>query len=153
MAIRPGKFIATVQSYGIAEKKETQKAPQVAITFGYDDNGTQQTITYYGSLSNDAAPYTIKNLITCGMKTDSIDSLCEPGAFTEKEVQIVIEADEYQGKTTMKVRYINEIGGAQFKALAKDAAKAQLGHFNSFIAATRKEMGVTQKAAGDDFDL
>lgn len=151
--VKPGTYKAAIKSYGIMEPKEAGKHPTVTITFEYEQAGLKEEITYFGAMSVKAAEYTMKNLLRCGFKYDDLSALCEPNAFDGREVEIAIGPEEYNGETKLKVKWINELGGAKFKALAKEQAKASLGEYTAYMKGLRAE-GVSQPGKKtDDFTL
>jgi len=119
MNITPGTYTAKVKSYqiGLHEKTGT---PIPKVQFEFADNvGETQTIVMHMYMTQQSnADITIKNLITLGLNGDVLD-LCgglqsgkHAALDTTKEVSIVIENENYDGKTTAKVKYINEVGDA-----------------------------------------
>lgn len=153
-----GTYKATILEYSVLEPKPG-KSPQVAVKFQINNESEltddKETIVYYGSLSPKALPYTLANLLRCGLKSDDLSTLCESDAFDGREIELVLENDTYEGKTRLKVQWINEIGGSKFKAIAKDQAKSMLSHLSGDVAAARHEMGIKTKPKEKvaDFDL
>lgn len=138
--IKPGKYIAKVVEYGIPETKEGA-SPSIALTFEFEVEGVRKQLTYYGYLTSAAAEYTLKNLITAGFKHDRPSMLCKPNAFIDKEVQIVVEHETYEGKTRAKIRWINELGAAKWKPLTPEVAAKNFDHFATYIRGLRAELG------------
>lgn len=149
--VKPGKYLARVVSYGIPEPKPG-KMPSVVLTFEFEEDGKKRQLTWFGSLSEKAIEHTAKSLIIAGMKSDMLSTLCEPGAFHEKDVSITVEHDTYEGKTRSRVKWINEPGSAQFKSLRPEVVNSQFGNLTGYMKATRKEMGYDGKhqAQADD---
>lgn len=131
--VNPGHYIATILSHAIGETRKGD--PQAVVTFAFEASGPQK-ITYYGSFSEKAMQYTIKNLITCGLKGNNPAGDLEIG----KQVEIVIdiEADE-NGKDRNKVKFINRIGETR-NAIPQDLAKAKLAALEGAVMAARQSM-------------
>jgi hypothetical protein len=95
---------------------------QIAIEFEYLDE--QGGITYYGPLSDAAFPYTMKAIRAAGFEGDDLSDLSSLTNETTPEVVLVIAPDTYNGKTTLKVKFINSAGGLAMKdALQGDDLK------------------------------
>lgn len=150
---KPGQYVAKIISYGIAEPKDATKKPEVRLTFEFDENGTNRQVNYKGFLTDAAAEYTIKNLITCGMKSDKLSSLTQPGAFENKEISITVEHEEYNGKTYARVKWINDLGGSKFKALTPEIAERSLDHFSAYVKGMRAEMGAPAPKPESDYTI
>lgn len=67
-----------------------------------------QKIIWYGYLTPAAMPRTVEALRTMGWTGNDLRNLSTIGA---NNVQIVIEGEEYQGKTYAKVKWVNSLGG------------------------------------------
>ncbi len=69
-------------------------------------------------------------------------------ALNGKEVQIVLDSEEYNGKTSIKVKYLNPIGGGSSGAISKasgDLRKKISSSLNTALRATAKP-GATKVA-------
>lgn len=143
--IKEGRYAARVVSYGIPEVDQG-KTPAVVLTFAFQEDGEHRELTWYGYLSEKAIDRTMKSLIIAGFNGDYLRNLCEPNAFEEKEVSIVVEHETYEGKTRAKIKWINEPGAGQFKSLHPEVVERQFGNLNSALRAARAELGRTRKA-------
>lgn len=132
--VEAGTYKATVFNHAISETKKGE--PQAVISFAFSDKNGPQKITYYGSFSEKARQYTIKNLITCGLKGNNPAGELEIG----KEVEIVIdiEVDE-SGKDRAKVKFINEPGMTR-NVIPQDMAKAKLSALEGAVMAARASL-------------
>jgi hypothetical protein len=129
--IQPGTYIATIASHGITETKAGN--PQVAVVFTFADANGPQKITYYGHFTEKAAQYTIKNLITCGLKGNNPAGDLEIG----KQIEIVIDSEtDENGRERAKVKYINEPGAVR-NILDQNLAKAKLASLEGAVMAAR----------------
>lgn len=144
---KPGRYTAKVVEYGVPQLEPNQK-PHIVLVFEYEETpGVKKRISAYRYLTGGAVEYTLKDLLTCGLKSNSVSSLTRPEAFWDKEVSIVLEDEEYQGKKRTKVKWINEVGGAKWANMQPMEADAQFAQYDNYIAAMRQEMG---KKSADD---
>ncbi len=85
---------------------------QIAIEFEFLDE--QGGITYYGPLTDNALQYTMKAVRAAGFQGDDLSDLSSLSGETP-EVMLVIGPEEYEGKVTRKVKFINSMGGLALK--------------------------------------
>jgi len=81
------------------------------ITDGPDKG---RAIGRYFYLTEAATPYSIESLRCTGATFPGGD-ITDPDGIGDVECQIVIEHDEYQGKTRAKIKYVNKLGGGGIK--------------------------------------
>lgn len=130
--VQPGTYLATLVAHSISEAKSGNLQAVLAFTFNTDSG--PQKITYYGSFSEKARQYTIKNLITCGLLGNNPAGDLEIGK--QVEVVIDIEVDE-QGKERNKVKFINQVGGTR-NVVPQDMAKAKLADLEGAVMSVRQ---------------
>lgn len=118
---------------------------QVAVELGILTPGADfNVITWYGFLSEKALERSIESLRYMGWKGDDISDI----QGLEDEVDLVIEDEEYQGKTTTRVRWVNKIGGVNLKApLTGDDAKSFGASLKDRIRALDAAKGVKKPTA------
>lgn len=133
--MKAGTYNAKVVSHAISETKAGD--PQATVTFSFEAEGTK-SITWYGSFKEAAAPITLKSLLVCGLKGNNPAGPLDIG----REVSIVIEADDYKGKSTLKVRWVNALGGVR-NVIPQDAAKAKLSALEGAVMAARQDLGLS----------
>lgn len=107
-----------------AELTESKNGkPQVRMSFKLDDGSR---FTHYASLSGGALQYTVEQMRTCGWDGRAFDDLSSFGQG--KAVVLVVDDEEYEGKTRAKVKFINEPGkrGAPVKGGMLDELNARL---------------------------
>jgi hypothetical protein len=151
--VKPGKYVAKVVDYGIPEI-QPGKIACVALTFEFKDDTSLRQLTWFGYLSDAAIGIAIKGMITAGLKSNDLLTLLGPEAFHDKEVQITVENEEYDGKTRARIKWINEISGSKWKNMEPTNARTLLSQFTNHVGAVRKEMGSSEFApAKDDFEL
>jgi hypothetical protein len=97
-------------------------SPQVGVAVEFLDIG--KTVTWYGNLSGGALEITIKALRIMGWKGTDLASLSVDDLVNE--FSSVYADEEYQGKVTRKIKYINGTGGVAMKNVADAAKKAQI---------------------------
>lgn len=91
------------------------KTPSVRLTFRNEEG---ETIDAYLYLSEKALERTEKSLRACGWVGDDVSELMRDGVGL-KEVELVVEDEEYQGKVRTKVKWINALR----KQMEADKAK------------------------------
>lgn len=129
MSIQPGTYTAKIVDYGV---KLTEKGqPNVTVKFSFNETNT---LIWSGGFYNErATEITLKALGVCGLATTDIAQLADGPASgmldTDKEVEIAIDHEEYNGRTYAKIKWINEVGGGGIKnRLTKgEAAQAFVG--------------------------
>lgn len=95
-----GRYKVTITEATVAPNNKGET--QARVTFATDRG---ETITWYGGMASDKAfGYTVKQLTNAGWTSDDF---ADVGMIAGAEVEIVVEDDEYQGKTRQRVKYIN----------------------------------------------
>ena len=100
-----GKYKARANNWGLC--KASTGTPQIGISFDLLDL-TGQTISYYGSLSDNALEFTVKALRACGWQGDDVSNL---QGLDANEVSLTVESEVYNGKSTLKVKWVNPPSG------------------------------------------
>ena len=154
--ISAGNKIAKATGIRLITTKEGAVAFEVA--FKFDENGVPQTLTWQGWLKNksggtDAMERTMSTLqdrLDYDFSQDTVKvpkgdpregMLANQGAINRnKEVQIVVEYEEYEGKQRPRIRWINEVGGGQFAGISAEQSN------NVFDAIGFKAMAEALKA-------
>jgi hypothetical protein len=144
------ELIPAGQYKAVAVQQDTDTGP-VWAQFGYaGQNSTPQVIVqfeiiehpemagkriyYFGFMSDKAVEYTLKNLRTCGFVGDDLSQvLTQP---INNIVQLTIEHQEYDGKTSARVAFINPpFAGIK---IAKPMVGADLARFAATLKAKLK---------------
>lgn len=140
--IKAGTYIATLTNYGI--KINNSGKPQIACAFQIIDNDEVFNLTWYGSFNEGKAQeMTIKTLMSV------FELMCEPSEIEsyldriasqgvesgllnqDKEYQLVVEHDTYEGKTRAKIKWVNNVGsGNKFEKLAQGEVKKLFSGLN-----------------------
>lgn len=87
-----------------------KKTPQVCVTFEVlRGPEAGQRISWFGYFTDKTADRTLESLRICGFVGEDMDRFWEQRP--ENEVQIIVEHEEFDGKTRAKVQWINNPGG------------------------------------------
>lgn len=139
-SVPAGIHIGKVRDYGITKSQAGN--PRIIIGFKIElPDGSNGSVYYNGGLETDKQrEFTIKALLACGLNGNlsTVDELVAfnqgagSGALNEdKDVEVVVEHEEYEGKTFARVKFVNEPGGSTIKnKLAKDDLVATMKGFN-----------------------
>jgi hypothetical protein len=130
-------------------------AIEIEFEFLEASSGTQERLCWRGWFPQDKPQHcekVMRTLVeTLGFNgNDSYDPatglLTDPNAFDwSRESQIVVESEEFEGKTRMGIAWVNKLGGGQFAACAPTVLKQELGAigFKALFLETKKKLGVT----------
>lgn len=118
---------------------------QVAVEFDILTEGMEgQHITWFGYFTDATFERTVEALRTCGWQGDDLSDLAGVDA---NEVDIVVEQEEYNGKVSAKVKWINKPGGMALKApMSTDQAKQFASEMKGRILSLRKGGGAKPAA-------
>jgi hypothetical protein len=117
---------------------------QIGVQFEFvEPAGTR--LTWYGYFTDAATERTVESLRHCGWRGDDLSVFAEgqplPEGF-DQEVELVVKHEEYQGKTSARIAFINGGGGLAMKeALTQDQASA-------FAKRMKSRIGAFDRAAG-----
>lgn len=105
-----GRYKAKAKEWGLGETNSGNI--QVGVLFELTEPGAEgQRIAWYGGFTEKGAPITFRALRTMGWVGSDVTELDAPAAaLNTNEVELVIEPETYEGKTTTKVKWVNEIG-------------------------------------------
>lgn len=152
MAMEPGKYIATVEDYGIGTSSE-KKTPYLNVKFKIKETG--MTVFWQQYLTSKTVDRLVDNLVETKLLqtkkfSDLADGVRGNGLSTLTEVEITVVNEEYDKdgeiKTSSKVQWVNTIGGGGMKnTLAKAEAITTLAGLNldATINASQVRTGVT----------
>ena len=153
-------YKARVVNYCIVTSKAGD--PMVAVVFRYTDtDNAQKDITWRGSLKNEKAQeITIDTLILLGFNGTELALLANGPVSnvldTNKDVEIVVGEEDFEGKTHTKVAYVNAVGGGGFKDKLDEAGavqKLQGLNLAATIMERRQKSGVKASSATPKKDL
>lgn len=148
--MQTGIFKSKVISSGVSTTKDG--SPKLAVVIRCFPNAENEddafTITWNGFLTEKAHARTLDSLKTMGylFQTDNMSDLAEGKGFDKNvEFEADIQEEIYEGKTQIKVKWINPIGGQANKfMLSKDEAVTKLEGLNigGMIANYRQNQGL-----------
>ena len=96
---------ATDGHLGYTSKGNEQVVVTFAITGGPHEG---QAVTWFGFFSDACFDRTIRSLRHCGWQGNDVSDLT---GIDTRDVDIVVEHNEYKGKITPRVSWVNQIGG------------------------------------------
>ncbi len=140
--LNEGRYTARAIEGGLGNANNGN--PQIAVRFQILDEGHDgQEITWFGSFSKNKGQgsktpleRTIESLRVCGWEGDDLSDLT---GIDANEVSLVIEHEEYEGKTQAKVKWVNRPGGLALKApMSVDSAKAFAAKMKGEVIAASK---------------
>lgn len=103
--IEKGTYLAKAWSQ-VQFGKNANNKPFVRVKFEIKDRGS---IIWDGFLTDDAAEKTLEQLENCGWNGKKLDSKLE--GMGSKQVELVVDHEEHEGKTYARVRWVNRPGG------------------------------------------
>lgn len=107
----PGRYTATIESAELGQS-EAKGTPYLSLLCKTAEG---EELTAYLYLSDAAFERTTKTLREVFGFDNNFETVV--AQVTGKECSIVVEAEEYEGKTRMRVKWINAVGGSSGKPL------------------------------------
>lgn len=107
----PGRYTATVQSAELGQSAE-KGTPFLALLCQTEQG---EDLTAFLYLSDAAFERTTKTLREVFGFDNDFETVVEQ--VTGKECSIVVEAEEYEGKERMRIKWVNPVGGGAGKPL------------------------------------
>lgn len=107
----PGRYTATIESAELGQS-EAKGTPFLSLLCKTAEG---EELTAYLYLSDAAFERTTKTLREVFAFDNNFETVV--AQVTGKECSIVVEAEEYEGKTRMRVKWINAVGGSSGKPL------------------------------------
>lgn len=134
----PGTYTARAVSAALGLTDSGKE--QIAIDFVVLDEGfAGQHITYYGYFTEKTEDRTLESLRYCGWRGDDLTDL---SGIDANEVRIECENDTYEGKTRLKVAWVNGMGGLALKTpMTPDQTRAFAARMKAKAAASRMKVG------------
>jgi hypothetical protein len=138
--IEPGTYRATATNEFNFQQAKTG-SQYLRLYFRLIDN-PEVTIGWSGFFTEKTQARTLEALRACGWRGDDLSQISFPGG---NEVLLVVEDEEYNGKTHSRVAFVNAIRGPSVKnAMAPQDVKAFAARMRGAIVAFDQ----AQKAAG-----
>lgn len=142
--IAPGTYRATAIRATLGESKTGKEF--VAVDFELDDGAATQ-IQWRGFFTEKTADRTFESLRACGWKGDDLGDITFPDG---NAVHLVIEDEEYEGKTHSRVQWVNAIRGPSVKGeMDANARKAFAAKMRGAIIAFDKKNPDAAPKGGD----
>lgn len=130
--IPPGQYIGAIEDYGISKSSKDQ--PQAFIKFKINKGEGEGfvNLTWFGGLSEKVpqgkekspAQWTVGTLLDCGFKGQEIEDLAFGPAGESiqlgKEMSVTVQDNEYEGKLTSRIQWVNVLGGGGPKKMSKE---------------------------------
>lgn len=129
------------------ESKGGTTGLEIGFEFIEPSTDTPERLNWVGWLSANAMENTMATLVNVlGYNgNDEVDEhgvLSDPKALAyDREVILVVEPEEYDGKTYMRVKWVNSLSGSAFQGVEKTVIKSkldQMGFRAAFLAAKQK---------------
>lgn len=167
MKLVPGKFPAKIKSHGVGKAQNKAIRAPVYVEFEVTDPTTGEigTIYWWGNMDDKKNPeskfhpyeISIKNLVTMGLKGTDPYSIAENAAGTLnvfKEYELELENNTFNGKTSIRVKYVNIPGAGGVKETLTAAEARQMAGFNfaSVVLAARQQSGIKEEPASSQAD-
>lgn len=140
--LAPGKYRGRPVSAALGLTSKGNE--QIAVTFELVDPPGER-VTWYGFFTEKTTDRTIQSLRYCGWTGNDLSVFVDgqelpPGV--DQEVDLVVEHNEYEGKVTARVAWVNSGGGMGLRnALSQDQAK-------SFAERMKRQIGALDKING-----
>lgn len=139
--IESGNYTARALRANLATKG-AKNTPLVAVTFSVPEHGT---IEWDGWLTEAAVDRTFEALRYCGWVGDDVRDL---SGIEANEVEIVVELEEFQGRTHPRVKWVNALGGrSSGSLLSPETAAAIAAGLKGKAIASRKAPGAAPRPA------
>lgn len=130
--MKVGKYIATVEQAGLVPDKSMN--PQPFIQFKTDEG----MMTWYGSLKSEGSQkMAVKAAVTAGFQGNDWDDFAKGKImFDGRKCQIEVVEETYQGKTKVKVKWVNPI--SSFESMSAAEVKAKVSSAALFAESKNK---------------
>lgn len=153
-----GRYLAKAigTTWGQSQKGKMQVAVTCEITQECAEKG--QTFSWIGTFSELATDMAVRALRAFGWEGDDLSDLFELDAagckrFLGREVELVIDEEEYEGKVHTKVKFVNEPGASRF-AFKVPVGQIDLRQFAASMKSSIRAIGnpgmIPSKKRDDD---
>lgn len=146
--IQAGDKIGVAVGARFVESKKGTMGMEVEFQFEEPSKGSKETLRWTGWLSENAIEKTMETLVDVleFNGDDTVDAnsiLTNPTALNyNKKVKLVVELEEYNGKSYPKIKWVNNVGGSSFVGVEPTVIKSKLDGLNfkaKFLAAKQKQ--------------
>lgn len=142
--IATGSYLAELigWEYGFTKNNHAQLALQFRLLDGPDQG---RTIPAYRNFADGAIEYTFEAMTALGWDGESVDN---PEGLGTKQVMLVINHEEYNGKWNAKVQYINSLARLNSKPMTQqDRSKFGVDMKGALLKYQREKLGKGAPAA------
>ncbi len=102
-----GNYTAKAMQWDLGSTKDGKE--QIAVQFEITEGEfAGHCLTWYGYFTEKTTARTLESLRYCGWSNDDISQMEGMGDYL---VQIVVEAEMYEGKMRDRIRWVNRLGG------------------------------------------
>lgn len=145
MEIGTWKAKAKAGALGMTSTNKEQVAVEFEVTEGPNIG---KRMTWFGFFTDNTTERTFESLRAAGWKGQDLSDLSDLSAADVPEVSLVLENDTYEGKTSVKIRWVNRLGGIPLKSqLDPNAAKAFAARMRGQVIAFDAKAGQPKPAA------
>ena len=154
-----GVFQGTIKDYGVSETKGGN--PQVFIKFGFEAEGAEKELTWYGSFVGGAKDITLKTLIYCGLAPQMFSQLINfrNGVASNmldlnKVLSLDVQEEPKQDRSGMRtvIQWVNDPNSSPAIKKIDEAKNAQyfgsMG-FDGDLVRLADELGVPMNNGGN----
>lgn len=142
-----GKYRARAIEWSQVTEHAKTGTEEIRVLFQVTDEGefNGHHITWRGYFSEQTAERTIESLRYLGWSGDDVTNI---QGLDANEVQIVVEHEEYQGKTQVKIAWVNRLASVYVGQPMSDAKKmAFKDRMKGLVMATRQTSGAARQPA------
>jgi hypothetical protein len=144
--ITEGDKIATPKVARFIKSKKGTLGIEVRFNFVEPSTGTPEYLNWTSWLSEGAIEYTMETLVSVlgyngSEATDADGVLTDPNALNWKqEVKLVVAMEEFEGKSSPRIKYVNKVGGSGFAGVEPESVKSDLAavDFKAHFLAIKK---------------
>ena len=159
MSLQPGKFYARAVPESVQFGRATTGTEQIAITFRILDGAVQgaetgDEITWIGALGNEKSlEITAKALRACGCE-DPGELEGDTSCVARNVVELDVQSELYQGKPSLRVKWVNTPRRFAFKQALDAGSKASaLSRLKGYAIRDAQASGGSARPTGHVDDL
>lgn len=157
--IQAGDKIGVAVGARFVESKKGTMGMEVEFNFEEPSKGSMETLRWTGWLSENAIEKTMETLVDVleFNGDDSVDEnsvLKNPTALNyNKKVKLVVELEDYNGKSYPKIKWVNNVSGSSFVGVEPTIVKSKLDNLGfkaKFLAAKQKSGSVATPVSTEE---
>lgn len=145
-----GTYIGHAVS-GVLSESENKQTPQIVVDFELTTAEVAgRRMPWYGFLTKKTAERTFEALRYSGWKGTDIDAPLDFGGVNAPDVELVVDHEEWEGKTRARIQWVNRMGGKSAAALPPDKAKVIAAKMRGVLAKVDQNLKSKGVSAGSD---